>query len=313
MIAESWSVEDGSYRLKFEVNKEQLLDPALRKRLQSIWKYSYIGDRACFASGNARSAIEQMRKEGLIDIKGIPILVYKRFTIEDYDPLKDEELLELPEVYKQLDDLQPKHLTKQGSYYFIQNAWFQRLLSSLDIERDVLAQKLLFDNGSWFRGQSKTMKTKPFSLNIHHNKIISWSGRYSQFREEWIIPIDRFNEFKAFMSSRKPKPEIIEQTSTHQGCYLTQLNCDSGSDKYKIGKAKNIQTRIKSDTYRNCFIYMIMYVSDENECEKEIIREFDSHFTQVSHDTTGNYGRETYRGNVKEMMKLFYEICSKYI
>lgn len=101
--------------------------------------------------------------------------------------------------------------------------------------------------------------------------------------------------------------------SKHQGCYLIQLNCDEGTNKYKIGKSKDLQQRLKTTEYRNCFIYSIMYTSDENECEKEIIREFDSHFIQVKHDTTGNYGRETYRGDIREMMKLFHEICSKYV
>ena len=49
-----------------------------------------------------------------------------------------------------------------------------------------------------------------------------------------------------------------------------------------------------------------MYVTDEKECEKEIIREFT--------DSTGNYGGETFSGNIREMIKLFYNIyiCSKY-
>lgn len=114
-------------------------------------------------------------------------------------------------------------------------------------------------------------------------------------------------------SKQITKNEEPFKHSTHQGCYLIQLNCDEGTDKYKIGKSKNLYERMKSSEYRNCFIYSMMYASDEDRCEKEIIKEFDSQFTQVKHDTTGNYGREAYRGNIREMIKLFYEICSKYI
>lgn len=106
-------------------------------------------------------------------------------------------------------------------------------------------------------------------------------------------------------------PERIHETS-HRGCYLIQLNCDKGTDKYKIGKAQNLLTRFKAAEYRNCFIVMTINVSDEDECEKEIIKEFDSNFAQVRSDTSGNYGREAYRGDIKEMIKLFYDVCMKY-
>lgn len=108
-----------------------------------------------------------------------------------------------------------------------------------------------------------------------------------------------------------PISEGAHETS-HKGCYLIQLNCDRGTDKYKIGKARNLLTRFKSSEYRNCFVVMTMNVSDEDECEKEIIKEFDSNFAQVRSDASGNYGREAYRGNIKEMVKLFYSICMKY-
>lgn len=310
----AWSREGELFRLKFRIETE--VDEALIKKLNSIWlhlqKHYNAKDDKIYLY--AHGAIERMLNKGVIDIRNIPVLVYKRFTIKEYDPLKDDELrgneLEpIPEVYKQIDDLQPKHLTKQGSCYFIQNAWFQRLLSSLDVEHDILAQQLLFDTSSWFQGTTRIMKTNPFSLNIHHNKIASGSGRYKKYREEWIISVERYDEFKSFMSSRKPKSDT---KSSHQGCYLIQLNCDEGTSKYKIGKSGNLIERLKSDQYRNAFIYLVCYVSDEDECENEIIREFSSHFTQILKDDNGNYGRETFSGSIDEMMNLFYEICSKY-
>ena len=318
---EVWTKEADGYRLQIKLEPredkldERSLSRAQMKRCESIWmhlqkRYSVRDDKI---QTFAFDVIERMARNGGIDIKSIPDIVYKRFTIENYDPLKDSELEPIPEIYKQLDDLQPKHLTKQGSCYFIQNAWFQRLLSSLDIEHDVLSQQLLFDSSSWYQGTSRNIKTNPFSLNIHHNKIASGTGRYKHYREEWIIDINRYDEFKRFMSSLKTKhtdPSTL--TSAHQGCYLIQLNCDEGTNKYKLGKSENLLKRLKSAEYKNAFIYMVCYVSDIDECENELIREFTSHFTQVLSDDRGNYGREMFSGAINEMMDLFYEICSKF-
>lgn len=101
--------------------------------------------------------------------------------------------------------------------------------------------------------------------------------------------------------------------SNHQGCYLLQLNCDEGSNKYKIGKAKNLLERLKSTEYKNAFIYSTQFVQDEDACEREIIREFTSKFELVRHDTTGGFGSEMFAGDIKEMVRLFQEICNSYI
>lgn len=101
--------------------------------------------------------------------------------------------------------------------------------------------------------------------------------------------------------------------SNHQGCYLLQLNCDEGSNKYKIGKAKNLLERLKSTEYKNAFIYSTQFVQDEDLCEREIIREFTSKFELIRYDTTGGFGSEMFAGDIKEMVKLFQEICNRYI
>lgn len=269
---------------------------------------------------SALAVIERMLIRRKIIIKSIPLLVYKQFTISNYDPLKDEDLIRqhLPEVYLQINDLQAKHLIKQGSYYFIQNAWMQRLLSSLDIEHDLLSQRLLFDSDSWLSGHDgKTIKFNPFSLNIHHNRISNGKrGKYAHSREEWIISISRFEEFKQFMSRRTTSiceaPTIRDEcaSSTHQACYLIQLFADKDTSKYKIGKSKNIMSRLKSPEYRNAFIYLVCYVDDETICEKELIDEFSTKYQQIKNDSEGGFGNEIFSGNIYEMMDLFYSICS---
>lgn len=266
----------------------------------------------------ASAVIERMLVRRKIEIKSIPPLLYKRFTIENYDPLKDKTLTyeQLPEIYLQIDDLQPKHLTKQGSYYFIQNAWMQRLISSLDIEHDLLSQTLLFDSKTWFSGSTRDMKQHSFSLNIHHNRISNGRrGKYAHSREEWIISISRYEEFKRFMKTLKETVDTTEyedREMSHQACYLLQLFADRGTNKYKIGKSKNILTRLRSPEYRNAFIYLVCYVNDESACERELIESFQEKYAQVREDTEGGFGSETFSGNVNEMMDLFYSICRKW-
>ena len=56
-----------------------------------------------------------------------------------------------------------------------------------------------------------------------------------------------------------------------------------------------------------------MFVQDEGLCEQEIIRVFTDKFELVAEDEDGNFGKETFRGNIYEMIKLFQEVCNKYI
>ena len=152
-------------------------------------------------------------------------------------------------------------------------------------------------------------KHSPLSLNIQH-KSTHTGHRYAPVKHEWIIDANRFNEFKEFM--KPPQSSVTVTKSDHQGCYLIQLYCDKDTNKYKIGKSRNILTRMKSTEYRNAFIYLTQFVIDENKCEKELIEEFTRTFTLVKEDSEGNFGNETFAGNINDMMDLFYRICSKF-
>ena len=147
-------------------------------------------------------------------------------------------------------------------------------------------------------------------VDAWYNDIIKAIG-FKLRNKDFIISKEEWSRFKEFM--KVEEVAVTAGTSTHQGCYLIQLNCDEGTTKYKIGKAKNLLTRLKAPEYRNAFIYCTMYVNDETTCEKEIIKEFSDRFTQVTSDDTGNYGRETFSGDIKDMMKLFMDICMRYI
>lgn len=124
-----------------------------------------------------------------------------------------------------------------------------------------------------------------------------------------VCKIDKWNKFKEFMKTESKKEEKI---SNHSGCYLLQLNCDKGSNKYKIGKSSNLLTRLKSTEYRNAFIKSCCYVSDINNCEKDLISRFNSKFTNISDSEEGGFGNEMFEGNIKEMMNEFWDVCKKY-
>lgn len=110
-----------------------------------------------------------------------------------------------------------------------------------------------------------------------------------------------------------PNNLCLRGPSEHQGCYLIQLAVDKGTDKYKIGRSGNLLKRLNSTEYRNAYIYNVMYVNDEKECEKKLITTFKTKFIIVNQSVDGSYGRELFRGNIIEMIKEFMNVCLEYV
>lgn len=110
-----------------------------------------------------------------------------------------------------------------------------------------------------------------------------------------------------------PNNLCLRGPSEHQGCYLIQLAVDKGTDKYKIGRSGNLLKRLNSTEYRNAYIYSVMYVNDEKECEKKLITTFKTKFIIVNQSVDGGYGRELFRGNIIEMIKEFMNVCLEYV
>ena len=251
-------------------------------------------------------------KNNVLTLTEIPYWKYKLSLFPDWKPLEDEQFKSyIPESYKMLDDLQPKQFTKQGSNIYIQKTFMQRMKNNLDSQELLL----VFDNKSKYltrvydefnNSNSEILPT--FSLNIHYNRSYINKKFYS---EEYMMSAETYTKFKDFMSVPITKTTI--EKSNHQGCYLIQLNCDKDTDKYKIGKSENLLTRLKSTEYRNAFIYTVMFVQDETACEKEIIKEFTSKYKLIDKDVSGNFGKETFRGDIREMMQDFQDICWKYV
>lgn len=95
-------------------------------------------------------------------------------------------------------------------------------------------------------------------------------------------------------------------------CYLLQVYADNGTDKYKIGRTKNIKARLRAAEYRNAIVHETIQLNDSIKCESEIIREFKKEFIQVTKDDKGGYGKEYFRGELEQIRIKFKEICSKY-
>ena len=95
-------------------------------------------------------------------------------------------------------------------------------------------------------------------------------------------------------------------------CYLLQIYADNGTDKYKIGRTKNIKARLKAAEYRNAIVHETIQLNNSMKCESEIIREFKKEFIQVIKDDKGGYGKEYFRGELDQIRVKFKEICSKY-
>ena len=75
------------------------------------------------------------------------------------------------------------------------------------------------------------------------------------------------------------------------------------------GKESNILS--KSTEYRNAFIMCCCNVSDINEYEREIITAFNEKFKNIKESEDGGFGNEIFEGDIKEMMKIFWDICLK--
>lgn len=78
----------------------------------------------------------------------------------------------------------------------------------------------------------------------------------------------------------------------HQGCYLLQLAADKCTDCYKIGRSTNLPKHLNSVEYRNACIYCVMYIRDEVECERKLLKVFNEKFPIV------NINDETYSSSI---------------
>lgn len=106
-----------------------------------------------------------------------------------------------------------------------------------------------------------------------------------------------------------PKPKILNQS----GCYLLQPFADFGTEKYKIGRSKNVQQRLCSPEYRNANIIEVIYLNDVETCERQIIDEFSTRFEVIKKDDKGNFGNEYFQGDINSMKKVFHKVCSAFL
>ena len=83
------------------------------------------------------------------------------------------------------------------------------------------------------------------------------------------------------------------------------------NNKYKIGKSRDIKTRLKSSEYRNADIILIKYLDDIHECERRLIKEFTEKFKIIRSSSMGSYGFETFEGDIDLMKATFEQVCDE--
>ena len=94
--------------------------------------------------------------------------------------------------------------------------------------------------------------------------------------------------------------------------YILQRCSDIDTNNYKIGKAKDIKSRIlKEASYRNCVIRYIVYVCDKDRAEREIIDLFKQKYPYK--DIDKEHGNEDFTGNISDMIHDAFGITYKYL
>ena len=171
------------------------------------------------------------------------------------------------------------------------------------------ARITVLENAATFTLRSmNALSRKCSGVDFIHNKIIQAIG-FEVYGQSCSCPIEKWNRFKEFMKSSTPHTSDI----SHAGLYMLQLNCDKGTNKYKIGKATNLLARLKSTEYRNAFIVCSCCSSHIDECERELITVFTERWRNVRESEEGGFGNEMFEGERGPMIQTFYEICMKYL
>ena len=100
----------------------------------------------------------------------------------------------------------------------------------------------------------------------------------------------------------------------HSGCYLIQLHSDYllGNNRYKVGRSKNLLSRLKAKEYTNAHIISVRGCDDSVRCEKELLATFRTCFKPIVQSSTGTYGDEYFEGDIVDMIAIFEIICNKY-
>ena len=99
------------------------------------------------------------------------------------------------------------------------------------------------------------------------------------------------------------------------GCYLLQREVDYvlENSRFKIGRSQNVKSRMKCAEYRNAKVISVYYMNDIVKCENELISVFSDKYAQISvSKDSGSYGRETFEGNIDDIVKDFKRICLKH-
>jgi hypothetical protein len=81
--------------------------------------------------------------------------------------------------------------------------------------------------------------------------------------------------------------------------YILQRECYKGTNKYKIGKTTNWDTRKKAADYRNCDLHFLIHVNGKDAIERNIITSFATKYPYIDSD---EHGSEDFCGEIDDMI-----------
>ena len=141
------------------------------------------------------------------------------------------------------------------------------------------------------------------------NNIIFKAIGFVKKNQLCVCKHEHWKMFKEFIGTE----EIMEEGMYPKGgLYMLQLNCDKGTNKYKIGKAQDLLRRLRSTEYRNAHIVCTMMSKNIDKCERDLINEFNAHFINIKDSNEGGFGSEMFEGDVEQMIPLFYSVCFRW-
>jgi hypothetical protein len=110
------------------------------------------------------------------------------------------------------------------------------------------------------------------------------------------------SEYQKIVTKFTNVPREVDSTdAVYDGyIYILQRDCYKGTNKYKIGKTINWESRRKAADYRNSDLYFLMRVNGMSNIENELKTMFSVKYT---YDDIDEHGTEDYCGDVRSMIR----------
>ena len=115
---------------------------------------------------------------------------------------------------------------------------------------------------------------------------------------------DEFQDCFEHLKIESP-PQNTPKESHHLYCLIEREFIQSGENLYKVGKSLHLSQRMSAYP-KGSYIISVFKVNDCHVLEKVLLKQLDA-----CNDVTNarDIGREYYRGELKDIMKIFVDVC----